>query len=146
MDGFASRSQNLSIIDSRNQCEYCSTIEMCVHHFTYNLRTAFRHGYRTSVNSVQDIRHANCCLHCLISGHIKTIAMSYPWMCKTHPYFWYSVLGKGTSYTYVLRMPSPSTRSWMNFWAFSRASSTVQDALSWAVEQCGGTDTGVSLY
>ncbi len=29
-----------------------STIEMYVHYFTHNLRTAFRHGHGTSVNSV----------------------------------------------------------------------------------------------
>ncbi len=34
-----------------------STIEMCVHHFTHNLRTVFRHGHGTSVNSVSHLIH-----------------------------------------------------------------------------------------
>ncbi len=39
--GFASWSQNLSVMDSRNQCEQHQ------HHFTHNLRMTFRHEHGT---------------------------------------------------------------------------------------------------
>ncbi len=51
-DGFASWSQNLSVMVSRNQHK-TALLEYVYGYHRHNLRTAFRHGHGTSVNSLR---------------------------------------------------------------------------------------------
>ncbi len=54
-----------------------STIEMCVHHFTNNLRTVFRHGHGPSVHSVLSLREYGIRVH-NFRHNSKTVSQEVP--------------------------------------------------------------------